>query len=585
VYADSVSPALLVLLLGVLTAGLAATVGLLAWRARPRPGATWLSLLMTAVLWLVGCRLGLYLSATDAARTTWISLEWIGTGFIPAFWLLFALAYTGHDRYLRTPVVAGIAVVPVLTALFALTNPAHHLMRLSFETVSVGGLTTVASVRGPWFWVYAAYAYTVAVLCLALFVHNATTAARPYRQQATLMTVAAVVPLVSSLPSALGLTAFDPTPLGFAVTGAGALIAMGQYHLMDAVPVPRHVARDAVLEGMESPVVVVDGSGRVVDSNPAAVDLFDLDADAVASGPDVIPDYEAVVAGDEDTVVLGEGQDRRVYDVEVSPLDDAGHWTRGRVLVFTNVTERQRHLQRLSVFNRVLRHNIRNEMNLVAGYADLLEGEGRPLEVVRERSKRVLELSRKARDTERIIEQADDGPRPESVDAVVHRAVSRVRDSVGDARVDVTVHDPNSVCDELFEPVLVELIENAVVHGARGGDDSLPPVEAGERTAADSPASADGAGEGGRVAVSARRDGDCVRFRVEDDGPGIPEHELAALDNDVETALVHGSGFGLWLVTWGVEALGGRVSFDRPADGGTTVTVRAPVIGTDGGTP
>jgi signal transduction histidine kinase len=577
-------------LVGV-TGALAAVVGLFAWRARPRPGATWLSLLMAAVLWLLVCRGGLYLSTTDAARGAWITVEWVGTGFIPAFWLLFALAYTGHERYLRPPVAGGIVAVAALTVVVALTNSSHGLLRASFETVSVGGLTTVSSVRGPWFWVYAAFAYTAAVLCLALFVHNAATAARPYREQASLMTVAAVVPLLASLPSALGVTAFDPTPLGFAVTGAVALVAMGQYRFMDAVPVPHHVARDAVLERMESPVVVVDEQDRVVDHNPAADRVFDLDSESVATGEAVVPEYGAILAGDTRTVTAGEGKERTVFDVEVSPLGESGHWTRGHVLVFTDVTERQRHLQRLSVFNRVLRHNIRNEMNLVAGYADLVETEGRPIQVVQERSRRVLELSRKARDTERILEQAEEGARPRSVDGVVHRAVSRVRDAVGESRVDVDVGDPNAGCDELFEPVLVELIENAVLHGARGGEDAestgTARAESESPQVADgtgdgrSPASADGAGEGGRVEVGARLEGEKVVFRVADDGPGVPDHELAALDTDAETALEHGSGFGLWLVVWGVDALGGSVSFDRPADGGTVVTVTAPALDVD----
>jgi hypothetical protein len=41
-----------------------------------------------------------------------------------------------------------------------------------------------------------------------------------------------------------------------------------------------------------------------------------------------------------------------------------------------------------------------------------------------------------------------------------------------------------------------------------------------------------------------------------------------------ETALEHGSGLGLWLVKWGVGALGGTVTFDTTD--GTTVTLALP---------
>jgi signal transduction histidine kinase len=62
---------------------------------------------------------------------------------------------------------------------------------------------------------------------------------------------------------------------------------------------------------------------------------------------------------------------------------------------------------------------------------------------------------------------------------------------------------------------------------------------------------------------------------VADDGPGIPEHELAVLTGDEPiTQLSHGSGLGLWLVIWLAESYGGHVRFGD--DGGTTVTVTIP---------
>jgi len=41
-----------------------------------------------------------------------------------------------------------------------------------------------------------------------------------------------------------------------------------------------------------------------------------------------------------------------------------------------------------------------------------------------------------------------------------------------------------------------------------------------------------------------------------------------------ETALEHGSGIGLWIVTWCVRTLGGDLEFETTE--GTTATVRLP---------
>jgi signal transduction histidine kinase len=77
------------------------------------------------------------------------------------------------------------------------------------------------------------------------------------------------------------------------------------------------------------------------------------------------------------------------------------------------------------------------------------------------------------------------------------------------------------------------------------------------------------------VRVTVEPTDDAVAFAVADDGPGIPDQELAVLDTGGETELQHGSGAGLWVVTWIVERSGGELSFETSSEG-TTVTIRLP---------
>ena len=65
---------------------------------------------------------------------------------------------------------------------------------------------------------------------------------------------------------------------------------------------------------------------------------------------------------------------------------------------------------------------------------------------------------------------------------------------------------------------------------------------------------------------------------VADDGPGIPEHEVEAVESGRETALEHGSGLGLWVVAWGAAAVGADVTYAERAPRGTRVTVSIPVV-------
>jgi sensor histidine kinase regulating citrate/malate metabolism len=68
---------------------------------------------------------------------------------------------------------------------------------------------------------------------------------------------------------------------------------------------------------------------------------------------------------------------------------------------------------------------------------------------------------------------------------------------------------------------------------------------------------------------------------VADSGSGIPQHELAVLDEGQETPLTHGSGIGIWLIHWATNAIRGNASFET-AETGTRVTISVPSL--DSGT-
>lgn len=93
---------------------------------------------------------------------------------------------------------------------------------------------------------------------------------------------------------------------------------------------------------------------------------------------------------------------------------------------------------------------------------------------------------------------------------------------------------------------------------------------------------------GGRIRMAAVRQDRSFLLEVSDTGPGIaPGLEARVFDRFYrgdEALSSEGSGLGLSIALWAVEACGGRLTLDRSSETGTTFHIRLPdtVIGTPG---
>jgi PAS domain S-box-containing protein len=233
-------------------------------------------------------------------------------------------------------------------------------------------------------------------------------------------------------------------------------------------------------------------------------------------------------------------------------LDDNGDDREGYA-IYTDITDQKTRERRRRVLNRVLRHNMRNEMNVISGYAELIDADAdaelieAAARAITETASDVADLSNKIREIERTLDRDDENRYPVDLIALVDRAV----EPHVDADVDLVTDLPDRLtvkADDGLERAFEHLLDNAVEHNDR----AVPSVR-----------------------VDGRRVGDWVEVEIRDDGPGIPETERAVLTGDREiTQLDHGSGLGLWLANWIVTALGGEVQFDDNDPRGSVVTVR-----------
>ena len=162
-----------------------------------------------------------------------------------------------------------LAIIPIVTLLVVWTNDIHHLMWKDIWLDTSVSPPADAVTHGAWFWVYAAYAYSLLLLGTLCLFRIFLKSSIIYRKQAGTMLVATLVPWIGNILFIAGIGPFsvvDPTPVSFAITGAAFFWGLSQLQLLDIIP----VAHDAILKSMVDGVIVLDNCQRIVEINPAA---------------------------------------------------------------------------------------------------------------------------------------------------------------------------------------------------------------------------------------------------------------------------------------------------------------------------
>jgi len=222
--------------------------------------------------------------------------------------------------------------------------------------------------------------------------------------------------------------------------------------------------------------------------------------------------------------------------------------------ISVDISERVDRTEQLRVLDRVLRHNLRNDMSVILGHAETIRDDGEAAssaaEAILAKGRTLLETVDKERE---IVETISEPPEQTEVDVVdvCARIVETARERHPDAVIefDAPATAPAGATGKLGRAIS-ELLENAVVH-----NDSETPT----------------------VSIAVERRAETVRIAVADNGPGVPEAERKVLTREKEVEpLYHGSGLGLRLVNWIVRRSAGTLEFAENAPRGSVVTIELP---------
>jgi len=328
----------------------------------------------------------------------------------------------------------------------------------------------------------------------------------------------------------------------------------------------------AVIEHTSDVVLIVEPDGEISYASPSAetelkytqLELVGRDVTTLFHPDDtgsLSTELEAVTGTDEVVhsqyrLKTGDGDWRMV---ETTVRGSRSTPTTDGVIVTTrDITERYRHQQRRRVMNRVLRHDLRNDMNVVVGHAEILvetldENQVRHAKTIEQKASNLVQLGEKVRK----IDQRLHGRKREfqriELSRVVRQEVQSIHKTYPNASIRTRLEDVSIWGDTLIRTAVTNLIENAVEHNDR----ATPEVDI--------------------VAGYAETTGQ-IELTVSDNGAGIPEAERRVITSGVETPLEHISGLGLWLVKWIVEGMDGELTIKNKETHGSVVTLSFPPI-------
>lgn len=547
-------------------------IALAAWRRRPAAGSRslfWLSLAVGQ--WTLAAAFDAVL--VDLNHKLWFGkIAYVGIASMPPLFLVFALSFGQHGRYLTHLNFALLTIIPLITMALALLHEWPYVL-----VSALANDWPVYQQDTLWYLVHAIYSYACIGAGLVLLYRAAYRFPVYYLPRVIVLLLSTIVPFVANLVFVAGLTpGYDWTPIGFVVSGALLVLAVFKLQIFELVP----VARTHLIEKMSDGVVVLDAHRRIIDLNPAARHFLGQSQNSVIGQPaaDILDFWPELSARwRESATVRGEFvlNDRggRVVDLRISPLHHRPRQLAGWLLVIRDVTQRKRAEQalvqqarelrarnaELDAFAHTVAHDLKNPLSTIIGISELVLMDLTGLDVPATTMTLVQEQLDMGYKVTQIIDdllmlatvrQRDIIVHPIHMESLINAVETRMASLLAEYGIELGKPDqwPSALgYAPWIEEVWVNYIGNALKYGG------CPP----------------------QVSLGAEPCGDgFIRFWVRDNGPGLSREEQDRLF--VPFTRLHtssnqeGYGLGLSIVHRIMERLGGQVGVVSQVGQGST---------------
>lgn len=317
----------------------------------------------------------------------------------------------------------------------------------------------------------------------------------------------------------------------------------------------------------ETPALIADSEFVIRDVNRGGLDFLGYELEELVGRP------MTVISGDDDVSdemldCLRRGEKwrgqfavetrtgRNVYGTgSASPIVVDGE-TEGIIAIFVDTTKQRQYENTSEVLNRLLRHDLRNELNIMYGHVQRAQSAtesadaDESLERARDKIVDIVHKTERARDLRDLLEKSYSASnRPVRLDIVLNNKMVEVMHEFNEAEYDFEVFPEVAVvADDLLPAAVEAVLENAVTHN----DQETPRVE---------------------VSVDVT-DSEAI-VSVADNGPGVPEAQRELIFGREEfDQLHHGTGISLFFADSVLSSYNGDIWVEDNDPRGAVFNVR-----------
>lgn len=356
------------------------TLFFVALKMRHVRGRKYFALMQFSIgVWVLGYSLGLFI--TDfGLKLIMLRVEYLGIISSTVLWLVFVASYTNQDRWLSNPVKFILLIVPILTYLQILFVEHHDFFYESYKPTVVNGLVVTAKDYGIGFYIWYGYSYFLVLSGLFLFIRELLKMPGMYIGQVISQILIVFVILLPNVFYIFGqnfMAPYDPICLSFVVMGIIYTISIYFHKFLDIAP----VAYNMVFKSANSGVLVVDINQVILDVNPAAEAIFDAPAVLLVGRKinEIAHNFKKhipeIYNRESYTTEVAFKESESIFELQTTTLTDKNGNATGRIFMFYDITARKKAIEELDAYARTVAHNLKNPMNAIRGFSELLKTE------------------------------------------------------------------------------------------------------------------------------------------------------------------------------------------------------------------